>query len=74
MGHIRAASLATSKRLQRVYDLLKNSSKPITTRQIMQKAHVCAVNSAISELRTNGVDVICTHKNRRWYYQLGEAQ
>ena len=50
------ANLKKSKRLQRVYRLLSNKKK-YSTRDIIIKANVCAVNSAVSELRRNGVDI-----------------
>ena len=53
-----SAKLAKSERLQRVKRLLEDM-KPHTTREIVQAANVCAVNSIISELRLNGVNVDC---------------
>lgn len=48
-----AARLDRSPRLQRVYELLKGGEEH-STRDIIQGAQVCAVNSCIAELRANG--------------------
>ena len=56
------ARLSTSNRLQRVYNALK--VRPMTTYEIISTAQVCAVNSIISELRCNGVDISCKCKGR----------
>lgn len=53
-----AAKLQKSQRLQRVLKLLK-TGHIYTTRQIINAARVCAVNSIISELRDNGFDIEC---------------
>lgn len=54
------AKLEHSDRLKRVLDILKeNFGEPKTTRDIIKKAGVCAVNSAISELRANGIEIRC---------------
>ncbi len=52
-----SAKLKTSKRLQRTLAVLKQGKA--TTRQIIRKAHVCAVNSIITELRANGMKINC---------------
>ena len=57
------ASLKKSNRLQRLYAFLAEG-KARTTRQINEMAHVCAVNSAVSELRRNGVPIICKYKGK----------
>lgn len=65
-----AAKLDKSKRLQRVYELLKDG-RPMTTMQIVREANVCAVNSIISELRRNGKIITCVQLNKGVYrYQL----
>lgn len=61
------AKLENSERLQRVNNLLSDG-KPHTTRDIIRKAHVCAVNSIIGELRLNGIEIQCQQKGRKWYY------
>ena len=52
-----SAKLKTSKRLQRTLAVLRRGKA--TTRQIIRKAHVCAVNSIITELRANGIKIEC---------------
>ena len=47
------AKIETSKRLQKVLKLLQDY-KPRTTREIIQEADVCAVNSIIGKIRENG--------------------
>lgn len=73
------ARLENSPRLQRVLNLLLNG--PHTTRQIIQKAgfekeSVCAVNSAMCELRLNGIPVLpakCLSRGE-FLYSLPEGQ
>ena len=48
-----AARPSHSKRLQRVLALLSDGQWH-STRDIVDRAHVCAVNSCIAELRWNG--------------------
>lgn len=60
---MKAAKL-TSPRLQRVLTLLKDG-RPHTTREIVRKARVCAVNSCIAELRENGAEIICTRERTK---------
>ncbi len=52
-----SAKLKTSKRLQRTLRVLRQGKA--TTRQIIRKAHVCAVSSIIAELRANGIRIEC---------------
>ena len=52
------AKLAKSKRLQRVLKLLKRGGA-YSTDTIMRRARVCAVNSAVAELRENGYRILC---------------
>lgn len=72
-GSMHSARLAHSDRLQRVLAVLR-SGQPMTTRQIVQEASVCAVNSIISELRANGILISCRHVKRGVfeYTLLGE--
>lgn len=64
------ARLENSGRLQRVLAVLKQG-RAKTTRQIVREAHVCAVNSIISELRANGIRIECKNiKRGRFQYQL----
>ena len=52
-----SAKLSKSDRLQRVHNALKR--RPMTTLELVKEASVCAVNSIISELRCNGIDIEC---------------
>lgn len=69
---MKAARIATSPRLQRVADLLADG-RPYTTLDIVQSAGVCAVNSAIAELRWNGYSIECTRTADIWTYRLLSA-
>ncbi len=77
LGHINAARL-DSPRLQRVLALLKDG-KPHTTRDIVRKARVMAVNAAVSELRHHGAEITCVKqaapggKGWRFYYTMTKA-
>ena len=69
-----AARLKTSERLQRVAALLKDGQWH-STLDIVRRANVCAVNSAVSELRRNGLNIICQSASgdfdrRIWCYRL----
>jgi hypothetical protein len=68
---IRAAKLENSPRLQRVHRLLRDGRER-TTLQISRQANVCAVNSAIDELRDpkNGFDIPCVRRGKHWYYRM----
>jgi hypothetical protein len=62
-----AARVENSLRLQRVEKLL-STGKKYTTLDIIKKAKVCAVNSIISELRWNGMDIKCKREGNLWFY------
>ena len=64
-----AATLDRSNRLQRLRAVLRDR-KPHSTRDLVRRAHICAVNSAISELRCNNLDITCQRNGGVWYYQL----
>ena len=66
-----AASIENSERLQRVYSVLSDKRR-YSTRDIIEKAHVCAVNSCVAELKApvNGFDIKCEREGKNWYYQL----
>ena len=66
MRHV--ANLATSKRLQRVLAVLSDGSWHGTF-DIMQKTQLCAVGSAVSELRANrqGIESRCVGHGRYEY-------
>ncbi len=59
-------------RLQRVAALLADG-RAYTTLDIVQGAGVCAVNSAIAELRWNGYSIECTRNGDVWVYRLISA-
>jgi hypothetical protein len=63
------ARLNKSARLQRVNRLLR-SRRWHSTRDIMRKAHVCAVSAVISELRQNGKRIECKRVAHRWLYRM----
>lgn len=57
-GKIHAAKLESSPRLQRVLSFLRvRGAQGATTREIVQHADVCAVNSICDELRVNGFKI-----------------
>ena len=69
-----AADLQSSQRLNRVYRLLSTGFE-WSTLEIARRAKVCAVNSCISELRANGIEIACRRTTDRkgdriWLYQL----
>lgn len=64
------ARIEKSERLQRVAAFLSDGREH-TTREIVEGAQVCAVNSCIAELRENGYDIVCTRRGReRFVYRL----
>ena len=68
-----AARLDKSKRLQRVFLLLQDRAWH-TTRDIIENAYVCAVNSCIAELRANGLGVDCERRGVGVYrYRLASG-
>ena len=67
-----SATISNSDRLQRVLKVLMDGNKH-TTRDIIIKADVCAVNSIISEIRDNGFKVMCERKADKWFYWLPKA-
>jgi len=67
------ASLAKSRRLQRVIALLADGGEH-STREVITRARVCAVNSAMAELRAAGIAVTCARRGRYWYYRLGSGR
>jgi hypothetical protein len=64
-----AASIDKSDRLARVYRLLSMGGE-YTTLDIVTGAQVCAVNSIVSELRSNGYDIKCQRRGGKWFYRL----
>lgn len=69
---MRYARLTSSKRLQRVLSVLSDCEEH-STMDLISRAHVCAVNSIVSELRANGIAVACRRDRGVWYYRLGRA-
>ncbi len=63
------ARLEKSDRLKRVKELLQDGRQH-STLDVVRNACVCAVNSAVSELRANGLDISCKRKGGIWFYQL----
>jgi hypothetical protein len=76
-GRIHAATLM-SPRLRRVLAVLAGG-KPRTTRDIVRKAGVMAVNACVAELRELGAEITCTRevdpvrKCPRWTYTMTKA-
>lgn len=58
-----------TNRLQRIKNLLKDR-KQYSTRDIIQRAHVCAVSAAISACRNKGMNIICQRKGNIWFYRM----
>jgi len=58
MGRIHAARLENSPRLQRLLAYLQDGCRH-TTLDIVTNARICAVNSAVCELRCNGIEIAC---------------
>ena len=71
------ANLSRSPRLQRLLAALQDG-RAHSTMELIREAGICAVNSAVAELRLNGYRVSChvgrnTEQGRRgrvWRYQL----
>lgn len=67
------AAPLTSPRLQRVLAVLSDG-KPHTTRAIVRKGRVMAVNACISELRHHGAVIDCRQEvvngRRRFFYTM----
>lgn len=76
-GSIHAAPL-TSPRLRRVLALLSDG-KPRTTRDIVRRARVMAVNAVVAELRQHGAEIKCVRQAApngggwRFYYTMTKA-
>lgn len=67
------AAPLTSPRLQRVLTVLSDG-RPHTTRAIVRKGRVMAVNACVSELRQHGAEIDCRSEivggRRRFYYTM----
>lgn len=68
LGFMHRTDLDNSDRLRRVLDCLKRGAR--TTREIIQEADVCAVNTIIAELKAppNNIPIEC-HCIRRGVYE-----
>lgn len=64
-----SAKLAKSSRLQRVAAVLRDKREH-STMEIIHSANVAAVNSIISELRDNGLEIHCRREGGKWLYRL----
>jgi hypothetical protein len=73
MNRMHAARIETSPRLQRVLETLQRGGR-WTTRELIETAHVCAVNSAVAELRANGYPITCERRKNVWLYWLERKQ
>lgn len=67
------ARFESSKRLQRLLEYMLDG-QPHTTREISDGADICAVNSAVDELRENGFDLPCIKKSRPAIYQIPNTE
>lgn len=67
-----AAKLHKSQRLQAV-DRILVDGREHSTLEIIHAAGVCAVNSIIAELRSNGRQIECTRRGNAWYYRMDVA-
>lgn len=64
-----AAKVESSARLTRVLRALKRKKK-LSTRELIQRTDLCAINSIVSELRQNGYQIKCTREGMVWFYEL----
>lgn len=66
----------TSPRLRRVLALLADGREH-TTRAIVRKARVMAVNACIAELRSHGAEIDCSQRlvdgQRRFFYRMSKG-
>jgi len=69
---MKAASLKSSERLQRV-DQFLDDGRERSTMEIINECQVCAVNSIIAELRDNGLIIHCRREGDTWYYRKERA-
>lgn len=75
---MRAARLTKSARLKRALRALQADGGWMSTRELIRRARICAVNSVIAELRENGCDIETKQDTddkgeRRWRYRLKKA-
>ena len=74
-----AARLDKSPRLQAVLHALQ-AAQPgeLSTREIILRTGMCAVNAIVAELRANGAEITCRQEvqpdgRRIWLYRLEKA-
>lgn len=67
------AAPLSSPRLQRVLRVLADGQEH-STRDIVRRARVMAVNACVSELRAHGAQILCSARfvmgARRFYYRM----
>ena len=63
------ALLSKSHRLQSVFNVLLDG-KEHTTRDIIRKSGMCAINSIAAELRENGISIDCNRRGDKWFYRM----
>jgi hypothetical protein len=69
MGGINHARIETSDRLRRVLAVLADG-REYTTLDLMAYARVCAVSTAVAELRANGFSISCQRRGDLWFYRM----
>ena len=69
------ASKTTSPRQTRLLKILHHfrRRRALTTLELIEMAQVCAVSTAISELRHRGYEISCHRVGDRWLYRLLRA-
>lgn len=70
---VNSAQLENSQRLQRTIAVLEDGREH-TTLNIIANAKICAVNSAVAELRDNGFDIKCQRRGDLWFYKMEMAK
>ena len=73
IGSIHYARYIKSDRLQRLLKFMLDGA-PHTTLEIIKGADICAVNSAVCELRRNGFSCYCISRSKPAIYQLTDPE
>jgi hypothetical protein len=63
------ARIEHSPRLKRLAEVLADGREH-STLDLAMRASICAVNSAVAELRANGHDITCRRQGDTWFYRL----
>lgn len=63
------ARIENSPRLKRLAEVLADGREH-STLDLAMRAGICAVNSAVAELRENGYDIDCRRQGDLWLYRL----